>query len=209
METDIPHPSERTLLADGVRVLSRLVRRAKAVRGNGAADAGELWRDRTRAAKQLARRIGATLVHPLPAAACRGAGRLPSGGVGLRPPGLGASCSVRGGPRLVPACRGCGGGLIRPRGESCTGSGRQPAPRCSGCWRHTRRGCGGPPLGGRPGAPLYGLRRRRRRRARRAEALGAVALRPGAELACQGSALRPRPELPPDRRGRRAGNGAA
>jgi transposase, IS5 family len=63
VETDIHHPSDSTLLADGVRVLSRVVRRAKAVVGNGTAVAGELWRDRTRAAKRLARRIGATMVH--------------------------------------------------------------------------------------------------------------------------------------------------
>src|ERR671933_1477866 len=42
VETDIHHPSDSTLLADGVRVLSRLVRRAKTVLGNGAAGAGEL-----------------------------------------------------------------------------------------------------------------------------------------------------------------------
>jgi IS5 family transposase len=62
VETDIHHPSDSTLLADGVRVLSRWVRRAKAVVGDGAVAPG-LWRDRTRAAKRLARRIGATIVH--------------------------------------------------------------------------------------------------------------------------------------------------
>jgi IS5 family transposase len=63
VETDIHHPSDSTLLADGVRVLSRLLRRAKAVVDAGAAAGGELWRDRTRTAKRLARRIGATMVH--------------------------------------------------------------------------------------------------------------------------------------------------
>jgi IS5 family transposase len=63
VETDVHHPSDSTLLADGVRVLSRLVRRAKTAIGTGATVARDLWRDRTRAAKRLARRIGATMVH--------------------------------------------------------------------------------------------------------------------------------------------------
>jgi IS5 family transposase len=63
VETEIHHPSDSTLLADSVRVLSRLVRRAKAVPDAGTAAGRELWRDRTRAAKRLARRIGATMVH--------------------------------------------------------------------------------------------------------------------------------------------------
>jgi len=63
VETEIHHPSDSTLLADGVRVLSRLVRRAKAVADAGTAAGRALWRDRTRAAKRLARRIGATMVH--------------------------------------------------------------------------------------------------------------------------------------------------
>jgi transposase, IS5 family len=63
VETDVHHPSDSTLLADGVRVLSRALRRAKALLGAGAAAGRELWRDRTRAAKRLARRIGATMAH--------------------------------------------------------------------------------------------------------------------------------------------------
>jgi IS5 family transposase len=63
VETDIHHPSDSTLLADGVRVLSRALRRAKALVGAEVATARAVWRDRTRAAKRLARRIGAALVH--------------------------------------------------------------------------------------------------------------------------------------------------
>jgi IS5 family transposase len=71
VETDIHYPADSTLLVDGVRVLSRLLRRAKDVVGSLAAAASEggtaarrgLWRDRTRAATRLARRIGATLVR--------------------------------------------------------------------------------------------------------------------------------------------------
>jgi transposase, IS5 family len=59
LETDIPHPSDSTLLADSVRVLSRWVRRVKATLVPGAAVAGYLWRDRTRAARW----VGATMVH--------------------------------------------------------------------------------------------------------------------------------------------------
>src|SRR5581483_1180609 len=44
VETDIHHPSDSTLLADGVRVLSRLVRRAKAAVAAGppAGPSGEI-----------------------------------------------------------------------------------------------------------------------------------------------------------------------
>jgi IS5 family transposase len=63
VETEIHHPSDSTLLADRVRLLSRLVQRAKLVVSAGASAGRELWRDRTRAAKRLARRIGATMVH--------------------------------------------------------------------------------------------------------------------------------------------------
>jgi IS5 family transposase len=54
--TTMHHPGDSSLLADGVRVLSRLVGRARALVG---AAAGDLCRDRTRSAKWLARRIGA------------------------------------------------------------------------------------------------------------------------------------------------------
>jgi IS5 family transposase len=46
-----------------VRVLSRAIRRAKALLGVGAAAGRERWRDRTRAAKRWARRIGSTMAH--------------------------------------------------------------------------------------------------------------------------------------------------
>lgn len=58
VETTIHPPTDSSLLADGVRVLSRLVQRAKSVLGE-VPDAGQdLFRDRTRAAKHLARQIG-------------------------------------------------------------------------------------------------------------------------------------------------------
>jgi transposase, IS5 family len=63
VETDVHHPSDSTLLADSVRVLSRVVRRATAIIGTRMGTGRALWRDRTRAAKRLARRIGATMVH--------------------------------------------------------------------------------------------------------------------------------------------------
>jgi IS5 family transposase len=62
VETDVHHPSDSTLLADGVRVLSRLLRRAKAVVGDGVAGTAALFRDRTRSAGRLARAIGETMV---------------------------------------------------------------------------------------------------------------------------------------------------
>ena len=54
VETTIHHPSDSGLLADGVRVLSRLVRRAGDLLARGTEP---LFRDRTRSAKRLGRRI--------------------------------------------------------------------------------------------------------------------------------------------------------
>ncbi len=53
VETNISHPTDSSLLGDGVRVLSRLLGRAKeALEGTG-----ESFRNRSRSAKRLARRI--------------------------------------------------------------------------------------------------------------------------------------------------------
>jgi IS5 family transposase len=57
VETTIHHPSDSGLLADGVRVLSRLVRRAGDLLARGTEP---LFRDRTRSAKRLMRRIQAS-----------------------------------------------------------------------------------------------------------------------------------------------------
>jgi transposase, IS5 family len=57
VETTIHHPSDSALLADGVRVLSRLVRRAGDLLARGTEP---VFRDRTRSAKRLARRIHAS-----------------------------------------------------------------------------------------------------------------------------------------------------
>src|SRR5262249_35130011 len=54
------HPTDSGLLADGVRVVSRLVGRAKAAIGETAAGGGALFRDRTRSATRWARRIAET-----------------------------------------------------------------------------------------------------------------------------------------------------
>jgi IS5 family transposase len=63
VETTIHHPSDSTLLADGIRVISRLVRRARPLLEGGTAAVQRLCRDRTRSAKQLARRIGELAVR--------------------------------------------------------------------------------------------------------------------------------------------------
>ena len=58
--TTIHHPSDSGLLADGVRVLSRLVRRAKAVLGEAATAAGlsrGVFRTRTRSVRRLVQRL--------------------------------------------------------------------------------------------------------------------------------------------------------
>jgi transposase, IS5 family len=57
VETDIRYPSDSHLLSDGVRVLSRLIGRAKQVVGDGMQGSSNAFRDRTRSAKRLARRI--------------------------------------------------------------------------------------------------------------------------------------------------------
>src|SRR6266851_3058352 len=54
------HPTDSSLLADGVRVLSRLVRRAKTLVSATAEFGQEVFRDRTRSAKRWARQIADT-----------------------------------------------------------------------------------------------------------------------------------------------------
>jgi IS5 family transposase len=64
VETNVAHPTDSGLLRDGVRVLGRLARktkrcllRAKGGAAEAVASAGELFRDRSRSAKRLARKI--------------------------------------------------------------------------------------------------------------------------------------------------------
>jgi IS5 family transposase len=57
VESNIHHPTDSSLLADGVRVLSRLVKRAKGVLQNTAQLTSETFRDRNRSARNAARRI--------------------------------------------------------------------------------------------------------------------------------------------------------
>jgi IS5 family transposase len=58
VETAIHHPSDSTLLADGVRVLSRLLTRARSALPAAAAASQQLFRDRTRSARRASRKIG-------------------------------------------------------------------------------------------------------------------------------------------------------
>lgn len=57
VETNIHHPTDSSLLADGVRVLSRLVKRAQALVQDTAHLTAETFRDRRRSARNAARRI--------------------------------------------------------------------------------------------------------------------------------------------------------
>ena len=57
VETNIHHPTDSSLLADGVRVLSRLVKQAKGALQDTAQLAAETFRDRNRSARNAARRI--------------------------------------------------------------------------------------------------------------------------------------------------------
>jgi IS5 family transposase len=57
VETNIHHPSDSTLLYDGVRVLGRTLRKAKAILQDAPSVARKLFRDRTRSAKRQMKRI--------------------------------------------------------------------------------------------------------------------------------------------------------
>ena len=57
VETNIAYPRDSKLLADGVRVLSRTLKRAKAIVQETAQVTAETFRDRTRSARNQARRI--------------------------------------------------------------------------------------------------------------------------------------------------------
>jgi IS5 family transposase len=57
VETTIHHPSDSSLLADGVRVLSRALRRARTVLGEAAGGGKELFRTRLRSARRLVRSL--------------------------------------------------------------------------------------------------------------------------------------------------------
>lgn len=57
VETNIHHPTDSSLLADGVRVLSRLVKQAKGLLQGTTQLAVETFRDRNRSARNVARRI--------------------------------------------------------------------------------------------------------------------------------------------------------
>ncbi len=57
VETNIHYPTDSSLLYDGVRVLSRLLKRARAVLSQGECAAKTVFRDRTRSAKDLAQQL--------------------------------------------------------------------------------------------------------------------------------------------------------
>jgi transposase, IS5 family len=60
VETNIHHPTDDTLISDGVRVIGRLLRRAKSLVEQSvlSEQKGEPFRNRTRSAKRLAHKIG-------------------------------------------------------------------------------------------------------------------------------------------------------
>ncbi len=57
VETNIHYPTDSSLLGDGVRVLVRTVKQARQVLGEAAQRSRQLFRDRTRSAKQHVKRI--------------------------------------------------------------------------------------------------------------------------------------------------------
>lgn len=58
VESNIHYPTDSSLLNDGVRVLSRIVKRAQKVLGDTSTLAQKIFRDRTRSAKRAAQEIG-------------------------------------------------------------------------------------------------------------------------------------------------------
>jgi IS5 family transposase len=57
VETDIHFPTDSGLIGDGVRVVSRLLRRARAALGEAAADLGEAFRSRVRSVRRLSQQL--------------------------------------------------------------------------------------------------------------------------------------------------------
>lgn len=57
VETNIHYPTDSSLLADGVRILSRTLKRVQAVVGEATDQTKQLFRDRSRSVKQQAHRI--------------------------------------------------------------------------------------------------------------------------------------------------------
>src|SRR3954465_2200007 len=56
-ETDIHFPTDSGLAGDGVRVVSRLLRRARAALGEAASEMGEAFRSRVRAVRKLSQQL--------------------------------------------------------------------------------------------------------------------------------------------------------
>jgi IS5 family transposase len=71
VQTDVHPPSDSSLLADGVRVVSRLLGRARRLLG---AAGGGPFRDRTRAAKRLSRAVGRATARAIARGEPRGSG---------------------------------------------------------------------------------------------------------------------------------------
>jgi IS5 family transposase len=63
VQTAIHHPTDSSLLVDGVRVLSRLVRRAKPLLGEQLAGVREAFRSRVRAMRHGLRQLHRLLRH--------------------------------------------------------------------------------------------------------------------------------------------------
>jgi IS5 family transposase len=57
VETDIHFPTDGALIGDGVRVISRLLRRAKATLGAAASELGDAFRSRVRAVRKLSQQL--------------------------------------------------------------------------------------------------------------------------------------------------------
>jgi transposase, IS5 family len=57
VETDVHFPTDSGLIGDGVRVVSRLLRRAKVVLGEAASGLGEAFRSRVRAVRRLSQQL--------------------------------------------------------------------------------------------------------------------------------------------------------
>jgi hypothetical protein len=107
VETTIHYPTDSSLLADGVRVVSRLLRRAQALVGHAAGGAS-LFRDRTRSATRLAHQIQDTVRRRGAAASAAGRRPAPRGG-GQRRGAAASAAGRRPAPRQWRGGRPTGG----------------------------------------------------------------------------------------------------
>src|SRR3954453_4380362 len=141
VETTIHHPSDSSLLADGVRVLSRALRRARTMLGEVAGREKELFRTRLRSARRLVRslhRLGRRKGDAAARAMREAYARLIAVARKTHAQAARVGAAWRGRPE--PAARRCPRGRSRRRGawhgssmSTCHGWNGRSRRRCAAC----------------------------------------------------------------------------